>query len=303
MKHPPSPFAYSNPKRCAGIRRPHRISPHAPPGLKQCRAKGWENEVAPELSPATDPVRLPNSSEQEIKNAKIEAMVKRREAKQELWHSLDAVNPMPDYCGNLLVLARFMKDRALKARGLRSAAHGVTPHKNGFRVQFWSKIHAKHVQIGYSETEAGAWRMVEEYYRDELNIDIRVERPEWLDEMMRLAVDLQSQMRAAERERISRLWVGDDDSIPDPTGRSLSPAEETVRETLCTFGYARPLTSEEVVKHSEADPGAMATALAQLVMRGEHYAFKTVAGGREWYSASRTDYERQLRGMMRMIGG
>lgn len=293
-------------------------------GRKQYRRKQWEaaggidpdtGEVRPEpeLSEPVDPVSLPvpacQKEEANLRAAKVEAFRLRHELKQRIHHPDDTVNPSPDVVRYLIDLGKIIYEEILALRGFRIAAHGISKVKRPkgptyYRAQTWAEVPRKkgpgtrlgHVHIGYADTEAEARQLVERFFREERGIDISMERPAWMDEAMKLSLKIQSE-RA--REEVAAKWADDDDPDTEPTRKRLSDHEETVRMVLVTYGYCRPLLAEEIVKYA-AEPGEpILHALEMLIKRGKAYSHESA--GQRWFSASKEDYERQVRLMIQRM--
>jgi len=250
------------------LKRPSSYRPSRPiPKRRQYRRRDWEDSEDPQLAEPTAPVILPaTASDAEARNVKVEVFRARHESKQRLHHADDASNPEPDITGNLLRLARDIRDQALNHRGLRTATrkpsrvHPWTPGR--FRVQVWNSETQRNLHLGYVQTVEAVERAKAKYFLSK-GISLNVPLPDWLGELIRIATSIQ-----AESEHRGDDTIVDLDVTPRRRGRTPDEREDAVRLALVGYGHLHPLTEAEIAAHTGLAGHELTAAIRGAANRG-----------------------------------
>jgi hypothetical protein len=233
------------------------------PKRRQYRWQGWEDDCDPQLADPPAPVIVSaTASDAETRSVKIDVFRARHEARQRLHHAGDAMNPEPDLAGALMRLGMEMRNAALRHRGLRSATRKPsrpTPGTKSFRVQVWDSTKQRTKHVGYVRTKEEAEALKASYYRS-LGIDVQVDMPAWLLDLVKAATQLQADGNV-DGEMGVDADDADDNQVRPGRGRFASPAEDAIRLALVAYGHLRPLSEAELAAHTGLARRELVTAI------------------------------------------
>lgn len=138
---------------------------------------------------------------------RVEVLRQRHTDKQALWNPRDESWAAPfDYVKALTVLGEFMRQVVLASRGLRPAANGVSMVKGSggvpiWRAEVWDPHHVwsdrDHLHVGYAKTRGEARDLLIKWYKEKRGLDITVQPPAWLKEVLADAMQLQAALSDA----------------------------------------------------------------------------------------------------------